>query len=185
MDINIDAKELRWVALHEASHAVMAVLKDLVCWGIFVQGSGFDCMFCTIVTSGQPLGKSDFLHAAAGAAGHLIVFGGYSQPTTNADREVFAEEGAPSWDETVEEARAILTPEREKIETLASLIEETVKSSADGEVKTRMMDGDTRPYRELVSAEKLYSVLGRMPPALVAKWLQAEIAGGQAPGLGS
>ena len=65
MDINIDAKELRWVALHEASHAVMAVLKDLACWGIFVQGSGFDCMFCTMVTSGQPLGKGDFLHAAA------------------------------------------------------------------------------------------------------------------------
>jgi hypothetical protein len=185
MDINIDAKELRWVALHEASHAVMAVLKDLPCWGIFLQGSGFDCMFCTIVTSGKPLGKSDFLHAAAGAAGHLVIFGGYSQPTTNADREIFAEPGAPSWDETVEEARAILTPEREKIETLASQIEETVKISADGEVKTRMMDGSTSPYRELVSAEKLYSVLSRKPPALVAQWLQSEVGGGQAPSLGS
>jgi len=185
MDINISAKELRRVALHEASHAVMAVLGDLPCWGIFVQGSGFDCMFCTIVTSGQPLGKSDFLHAAAGAAGHLVIFGGYSQPTTNADREIFAEQGAPSWDETVEEARAVLAPEREKIEALASLIEETVKSTADGMVKTRMMDGDTRPYRELVSAEKLYSIVDRKPPALVAQWLQTEIGGGQAASLGS
>jgi hypothetical protein len=94
-------------------------------------------------------------------------------------------QGAPSWDETVEEARAVLAPEREKIEALASLIEETVKSTADGMVKTRMMDGDTRPYRELVSAEKLYSIVDRKPPALVAQWLQTEIGGGQAASLGS
>jgi len=174
MDIKINAKELTWVALHEASHAVMAVLRDLPCWGIYVRGSGSGCMFCTIVTSGQPLGKSDYLHSAAGAAGHVIVFGGYSATATNGDREIFADQGAPSWEETVEEARAILEPEREKIETLASLIEETVTSAADDDVKTRMMDGDTEPYRELVSAKKLYSVLDHKPPDPVVQWLQSE-----------
>ncbi len=66
-----------------------------------------------------------------------------------------------------------MEPEREKIETLASLIEEIVKDAADDDVKTRMMDGDTEPYRELVSAKKLYSVLDRQPPGPVAQWLEA------------
>src|SRR5450631_63797 len=99
----------------------MAVLRDMPCWGIFVRGSGSNCMFCNLVISGDPLGESDYLQAAAGAAGTLVVFGGYSQPSTNADREIFAYQGAPSWDETLKEAQVILSDEREKIETLASL----------------------------------------------------------------
>src|ERR1700734_323013 len=176
MDIKISAEELKSVAVHEAAHAVMAVLTDLPCWGIFLQGDGvvFE-QFCCLIKNGEPLGKGDYLQSAAGAAGELVFFGEYSYPATNKDRAIFRERTNPSWGETVEEAKVILTPERDNIQALASLVEEKIEFAPDSTVRTRHMDGDTRLFRELVDAGELYKVVGRTAPPTVVAWLRAQL----------
>jgi hypothetical protein len=177
MDISISAEQLKNTAVHETAHAVMSVLKDLPCWGIFLQHEPNEAafMFCTVIENGKPLGKSDYLQSAAGAAGELVFFGEYSYPETDKDRMIFAESGAPSWEQTVEEARIILTEEREKIQRLGSLVEDKVRYAPDSAVRTRRMNGDTRLFRELVNAGKLYNVLGCTAPPKVVAWLRAQI----------
>jgi hypothetical protein len=177
MNISISDEQLKIAAVHESSHAVMAVLRDLPCWGIFLQGEHdqVDVKFCCLVTNGTPLEKSDYLHSAAGAAGELLFFGEYDYGPTDLDRMIFTRPGAPSWDETVEEARSILTAEREKIQTIVSLVEEKVTHTPDSMVKTRRMAGDTRVFRELVPAGKLYLTLGRTAPDTVVSWLRAQL----------
>jgi hypothetical protein len=177
MDLDISPEQLKRMAVHEASHAVMAVLRGLPCWGIFFQSDGTGAMPCCVVTHGNPLGEGDYLQAAAGAAGELIVFNDYFYPGTKKDRTVFGEQDAPSWDNTVEEARIILTTEREKIQTLATLLEEKVKHTPDSMVKARRMDGDQTGtfYRELLPAGKLYRIMGRSIPSAVAKWLRKQL----------
>jgi hypothetical protein len=71
--------------------------------------------------------------------------------------------------------RIILTEEREKIQTLGSLVEDKVRYAPDSAVRTRKMNGDTRLFRELVNAGKLYSVLGRTAPLKVVEWLRAQL----------
>jgi hypothetical protein len=170
MDVKISAKELRSVAVHEAAHAVMAVLRDMTCWGIFLHADTHQ--FGCHLISGVPLGKSDYLQSAAGAAGELVFFGGYSNLYTQTDRLIFSEPGAPAWEVTVEEARTILMAEREKIRTVASLVEETVKLPCSS-VKTRRKDGDASLFYELVNAGQLYQVIGHAVPTEVDAWIRS------------
>src|ERR1700732_398013 len=87
MDVSITAEQLKNTAVHEAAHAVMAVLRDLPCWGIFLQHELKEAAFmlCTVIDNGKPLGKGDYLQSAAGAAGELVFFGEYSSPETDKD----------------------------------------------------------------------------------------------------
>jgi len=155
MDLHITLDDLVTVSVHEAGHAVMAVLQKMQCSGIFLLAS--ENRFCSLVTSNSPLTKSDYLQSAAGAAAELNFFKTYSCEYTRSDRTIFEEPGAPSWDAAVKEAQSILLDQREKIQTLAVMVREASKLPCDQAIK-RGMDNDPRWFYELVDEAKLHQV---------------------------
>jgi hypothetical protein len=143
------------VSVHEAGHALMAVLQNMQCSGIFLIAD--ENQFCTLVTSNNPLTKADYLQSAAGVAAESNFFKTYSWEDTRSDRKIFEEPGAPPWDATVKEAQSILSSQRERIQTLAVIVRETIKLPCD-QVTKRDMDNDPRKFYELVNEAKLHQV---------------------------
>lgn len=165
MVIDISAEELKTVSLHEAGHAVMAVLQGLPCSGIFLHSESDGGKFCCVATRHEPLTKGDYLEAAAGVAAELIFYEKFDASRADSDRQVFEKAGAPKWDEMVGEAQIILRDEREKLQILASLVEDKVANTPDASMlKTQQLPGCTGVFRELVTGETVH-VLTRDTPS--------------------
>jgi hypothetical protein len=159
-------EQLKPIFVHESGHAAMAVLQGLPCSGIFLHSESDGSKFCCVATPHEPLTKGDYLEAAAGVAAELIFYEEFDVSRADSDRQVFEKQGAPRWDEMVGEARIILRAEREKLQILASLVEDKVANTPDGSMlKTQQLPGFTGVFRELVTGETVYDVLTRDTPS--------------------
>ena len=171
--IKIDPARLRRVADHESGHAVMAVIQRIPCKGIFFQyqpGPGgliLGGKFCTIVNHSQPWHHPDYLQAAAGAASEKLFLGGYDPKGSEDDRANFSNTEAPSWDDTVEEAKTILEGKKQKIELMAQVIMSLHENIAIDQWPDQRIGGIG--FRTMLGAEVISAIVESDPiPTAVA-----------------
>lgn len=117
--------EERWVPVfvHESGHALMAVLQGINCDGIFYEMDSKK--FCTLVEgpTGEPSNK-DYLCRAAGTAAECLINRSHDAGAAAYDRKLFEVPGAPSYEGTVENARKILSDNKQKLQMLVTKLKD-------------------------------------------------------------
>jgi hypothetical protein len=115
--IRISQDELKRVAVHESGHAIMAVIQEIPCRGIFfeyepsevgIDGEITRGRFCTPLGNNPPWKKGDYLQSAAGSGAERLCFREYNRDASTDDRKMFNSPAAPDWEATVDEAEVIL-----------------------------------------------------------------------------
>jgi hypothetical protein len=136
--------------VHESGHAIMAVLR-----GLFLSGVCFctsDQKYCTL--TGMPsakLSKDDYLYSAAGMAAELVVYGNYDDGPAKLDKADFKNHDAPPLEDTINEARNLLSAYDNQIRKLAAnLLEKDQQKEKLPEVG---MDNDPRKFRVLLTRD--------------------------------
>jgi hypothetical protein len=112
--------------IHESGHAVVAVLQQILCDGIYYLKD--KRRFCTIAYFPTELLKEHYLFYAGGVAAERIFYGKEECGPSKADKSVFDKAGAPVFEITVHEIQPILLGRKEEIEMLrAKLIEKVAQ----------------------------------------------------------
>ena len=157
-------EHLNRAAVHESGHAVMACINGIQCSGVFweyepiagtVPRKG---KFCTPVGNKPPWKTKDYLQIAAGAGAEKLFFGGYIPATSEHDRQKFDAPGAPDWEETVEEAKAILANKNDELTAMATLFLQ--RSPSIRSLPDRGMKGHSTRYKELLSEDEVIQIAG-------------------------
>src|SRR5271168_5052308 len=95
--------------VHESGHALMAVLQEIPCHGIYYEKDS--SKFCALVEPLPPpsdLSKKHYLFLAASTAAEQITYGDQDDDGGNSDKKDFGNPGAPPLQATINEAQAIL-----------------------------------------------------------------------------
>jgi hypothetical protein len=148
--------------VHESGHALMALLQGIPCHGIYFERGEDGGRFCALFAncSGKR-SKQDYLVSAAGVAAELLIYPDRNSEGGEADRDDFSASDAPSFDDTVSEARHILTAEGRALETLISKLKTRVKS-VDFDLSRLPevgMDGNDRRYLILLDENELKALV--------------------------
>ena len=115
------------VLAHESGHALMALVQGIPCHGIFAVKEHLK--FCAIYGSYPPgRSKNDYLVSAAGVAGELVMYPNQESEGGGADRAFFDSPGAPPFEETVQEAREILSGLQRTLEAITFKLKEKIRS---------------------------------------------------------
>jgi len=156
--------ELNWgpTFVHESGHALMALLQGIQCHGIYFERGEDGGRFCALFAncSGER-SKKDYLVSAAGVAAELLIYPDRNSEGAEGDREDFNASDAPSFDDTVSEARQILAAEARALETLISKLKTRIKS-VDFDLSRLPevgMDGNDRRYLILLDENELKALV--------------------------
>ncbi len=163
----ISPDELRRVAVHESGHAVIAVVKNMPCYGFFFSYDPKDTppagelkgKFCVVVMNSNPWKIDDYLQAAAGASAEQLFFGKYETIAGRADRAPFDDPDAPSWETAVYEAQALLEGMKEKVATMAKLFQTIHRNIPIENWPDRGMDGSTMRFREMIGEQTVQQIV--------------------------
>jgi hypothetical protein len=148
------------VLAHESGHALMALVHGITCHGIFAEKE--DLRFCAIYGSYPPgRSKNDYLVSAAGVAGELVMYPNQESAGGGADRAFFNSPDAPPFEETVQEAREILSGLKSKLEALTSKLKEKIRSvNCDLDLLPDVgMDGSPERFLILLGDEELNAIV--------------------------
>jgi hypothetical protein len=143
--------------VHESGHALMAVSQKIFFSGICYCTS--DHKYCTLVSepSFANLSKDYYLFTAGGMAAELVVYGNYDEGPAKLDKADFTNQGAPPLEETISEAKDVLSGYVLLIQKLASILLEKDKHKEDfPEVG---MDNDDRKFRVLLNKDEVEDAL--------------------------
>ena len=102
--------------IHESGHAVVAVLQEIPCDGIYYLKDRK--RFCTIAYFPPELLKEHYLFYAGGVAAERIFYGKEECGPSKADKSVFDKAGAPVFENTVNEIQPILLGKKKEMDTL-------------------------------------------------------------------
>jgi hypothetical protein len=150
--------------VHESGHALMAVLQGIPCYGIYYEeNSGKFCALIEPLPPPADLSKKHYLFLAASGAAEQITYGNQDDDGGKSDRGDFENPGAPSFQETVNEAQVILRGKVRQLKRLVSKLKAKVRQ-ADydvGRLPEVGMDGSDKKYAVLLSKEELEDALRR------------------------
>jgi hypothetical protein len=106
--------------VHESGHALMAVLEDIPCRGIHFDKT--DNKFCAITDLPQvsEYSKKHYLFLTASSAAELVIYGNQDEDGAKSDRLAFQNSGAPSIQDTLNEAHTLLQGNKRKLKRLVS-----------------------------------------------------------------
>lgn len=145
--------------VHEAGHALMAVLQGILCHGIYYQRTEKGGKFCTLIPPKSPSErtKEDYLFLAAGAAAENLVYGDHDEGAAGGDKRDFDQPNSPTFEECLKETLKILSGKRRHLKRLRSMLKMTVrKVDYDlGRLTELGMDGSDQRYLMLLSKEEL------------------------------
>lgn len=116
--------------VHESGHAVVAVLQQIRCDGVFYLKD--KKKFCAIAYLPPKLLQEHYLFYAGGVAAERIFYGKEEYGPSEADKSVFDTVGAPIFDITVNEIQPILLDRRKEIEMLTARLIEKVSRGGIG-----------------------------------------------------
>jgi hypothetical protein len=147
--------------VNESGHALMAVLQGIPCEGIYLERiSGKFCTLTPLPSPGE-LSRKDYLFIAASTAAEIILYKSPKLEGAESDRKYFEISGAPSRDEVVSEALAILLSRRKQLERLVSLLKTKVRES-DSDLTRLPTTGTDNAFAVLLSKKELEEAL---PPS--------------------
>jgi hypothetical protein len=150
--------EAEWgpVLVHEGGHALMAILKEIPCHGIyFERGTGRFCAITGSRSGGHS--RDDYLVSVAGAIAESLVYPDRISEGTGADDADFDSPTAPSREDVENEARQILSAEKGNLERLIFALRAKITSvDCDlGRLPEVGMDGTYRRYLTLLDRGEL------------------------------
>jgi hypothetical protein len=151
---NIDAKmEREWgrAFVHESGHALMAVLQEIPCHGIFYEFHDDKGKFCTLADLPTPAeySKGHYLFLTASTAAELVIYGNQDDDAAKSDRASFGNSGAPPLQETIDEAQTIVSARKRHIKNLVAQLKANM----------RQADYDVGRLPEITKNDKRYAVL--------------------------
>lgn len=159
MDLE-EKMEQEWgpVLAHESGHALMAILYGIPCHGICFEKGVDGGRFCALLgQSHAEKSQRDYLVSAAGVAAELLIYPNRTSEGAGADRADFDSSQAPSFEETVSRAQAILAREKSKLDRLITTLNARL-SSVDFD-RSRLpevgMDGSSKRYLILLSEDEV------------------------------
>jgi hypothetical protein len=151
--------------VHESGHALMAVLQEILCHGIYYQRTEKGGKFCTLIPpkAASERAKKDYLFLAAGAAAETLVYGNHDEDAAGADKRDFDQPNSPAFEESLKEASELLYNKRRHLKRLVSMLKATVrKVDYDMRRLTELgMDGSDQRYSMLLSKEELGNAVDR------------------------
>jgi hypothetical protein len=168
VSVNWEKKmEAEWgpVFVHESGHALMALLCEVPCHGIYLERGGEAGRFCSLIPPVRPeqMSKKNYLVSAAGVAAEKLIYHNQESEGAAADRRDFAAPIAPSFDATVDEAYEILSGNKRKLKRLVSMLKS--KARAVDLDLTRLpevgMDGTDTRYLVLLGKDELEAAVHR------------------------
>lgn len=134
----------------------MAVLRKLPLSGVCFCTS--DQKYCTLAGMRPEEPSTDYYqYSAAGMAAELVVYGNYDVEPAKSDKSEFDIPGAPPLQQTIEEAKNLLSAYRAKIQKLAAILFE--KDQQKENVPEVGMDNDPRKFRVLLTKEEVVDAI--------------------------
>jgi hypothetical protein len=159
-----DVMEKEWgnAFVHESGHALVAVLKNIPCHGIyyeFLADGGKFCALANLPEQHADLSADHYIFLGSGSAAEQLIYGKDKQDesTARGDKSYFTEPTAPSFDQSVSDALAILTAHKRHVKRLVSKLKARMRE-ADydvGRLPVLDMQGSTRKYAVLLSKQEL------------------------------
>jgi hypothetical protein len=169
--IKIDPEVLKRVAIHESGHAVIAVIQEIPCHGLFFAYEPSESLaihggrFCVPCGNNPPWKKGDYLQSAAGAGAEKLFFGGYNRAASEDDRRMFSTTGAPEWERTVDEAKEILAKSAEAITQMAEAVILKYQMVPMNLWPDRGMNGRTTRFKQILSDEEVRQIVENCAPS--------------------
>jgi hypothetical protein len=155
--------EEKWgrVLVHESGHALMAVLKGIHCHGIYYDRTANQFCALTDPTPEPEHLKKHYMCSAAGAAAELVIYGNRDEEDATSDRSAFQGAGAPSFQDTLNEAQALLRGSEGKLRRLVSKLKsKCLQVDLDlGALPEVGLDGSDHKFAVLMPRDELESVL--------------------------
>src|SRR5712671_6633242 len=114
--------------VHESGHALMAVLQGIPCYGIYYEKDSRK--FCALIEPLPPpahFSKKHYLFLAASSAAEQIKYGDQDDDGAKSDRADFESLGAPTFQETLDEARVVLLGKARQLKRLVSKLKAKVR----------------------------------------------------------
>jgi hypothetical protein len=160
---NVMEREWGRAFVHESGHALMAVLQEISCHGIYYE-KGIN-KFCTLTNlpPASELSEKHYLFLTASGAAELIIYGDRDQSGADADKTLFSSPGAPSFEETLNQAHTILLTKKRQLKQLISNLKAKCRQvDYDLMALPEMgMDGTDRKFAVLLSKEELEDAVRR------------------------
>ena len=106
--------------VHESGHALMAVLLGIPCHGIHYDKTANKFCAITDLPPESEYSNKHYSFLTASSAAELIIYGNQDEDGAKSDRMSFQNAGAPSLQDTLNEAHAVLLVNRRKLKRLVS-----------------------------------------------------------------
>jgi hypothetical protein len=106
--------------VHESGHAIMAVLKGILCRGIFHNKTVNKFCAITDLPPESAYSKQHYLFLTASSAAELVTYGDQNEDGAKSDRLAFNNASAPSLQATLTEAHTELAEHKRKLKQLVS-----------------------------------------------------------------
>lgn len=162
--VNVDAtmeKEWGRAFVHESGHALMAVLQGIPCHGICYEFRSDKGNFCAITDLPVPeeYSKKHFLFLTASSAAELVIYGNQDEDGAKSDRVSFGNAGAPPLQETIEEARTIVSERKRHIKNLVAGLKAKMRQANYDVGRLPQITVNNKPYAVLLSKEELEAIV--------------------------
>lgn len=147
---------------HESGHALMANLYGIPCYGICFERNIDGGQFCALLGSSLvEKSHANYLVSAAGVGAELLMYPNQTSNGAEADRADFASAQAPAFEETVSQAKAILTREKNRLDRLIGALNDKLSNvNFDLSLLPETgMDGSTKRYLILLNQDELNTCL--------------------------
>lgn len=147
--------------VHESGHAVMAVLQEISCSGIYYNLT--EDKFCNVpdLPDADAYTRRDYLYLTAGTAAENLIYGDPGDGA-NLDKECYFENpAAPSWEKTFNESEQILSASLGQLKSVVARLHATL-NKAKGRIAFLPqigMDGTDTKFAVLMDGEELEDIV--------------------------
>jgi hypothetical protein len=137
--------------VHESGHAIAADLQAIPLQGIYFLKTAKKFAVVVDLPKPEEFTKAHFLFLAAGNTAEIIKYGKAEDETAKSDWAFFENPGAPSLEETKDEARTLLISKSRQLKRLVSLLK----------AKCRTVDYDITklPEKDVLNDGQMCAVL--------------------------
>jgi hypothetical protein len=114
--------EAQWgrALVHESGHALMAVQQKVPCDGVYYNKTYRKLCNVAYLPPVSGYSTEHFLFHSAGSAAELLIYDDCDDEAAKSDKLPFENDGAPDFQKIVNKSRAILSTQRELLDSLIS-----------------------------------------------------------------
>jgi hypothetical protein len=143
--------------VHESGHALMAALQEIPCRGIYYDKTARKFSVIADLPMESEYTKKHYIFLTASSAAELVTYGNQDEDAAKSDRLAFQKAGAPSIEDTLNEARTMLLENKRKLKRLVSKLKAKCRE-VDlnlGALPETEMDGSDHKFGILLSKQEL------------------------------